>query len=339
MFVASFVSSFVSSSLFTFKVAGEWVLGHGVESVFSRKFSVHSVLSEEPLELVNLAINNVLEVLILTFKETGHVILGLLNPLDEFLSLELNLVIADFFLVIGMILVFLSLFLKEISPPLSDNNELVKERVFSVVKLVVGIFFVSIEHLNKWVCELFVINIIDGFDGIVVEIGNVLSVNMELLEDLVFILIELCLGADAISLELILKSLPEDLIGELEEAVLGLEDLLVVEHVVSGNSILVLDPLLLLVCVKCIPHIRAGVIEFHELLNDLSLDGRLVFEPVIGIELLGEERDLSPEGVFLRLKVVGNEFSSISGGSLDVQLVFVSLCLQSFTDELDTFTE
>ena len=85
--------------------------------------------------------------------------------------------------------------------------------------------------------------------------------------------------------------------------------------------------------------VKDDLFELLELGEDLRLDLVVVVNSLVGIELLGEIGDRSPEIVPLLLELEGNDFPSVGGGFLDRSLVKASLQFNTLTNILDTITE
>jgi len=231
------------------------------------------------------------------------------------------------------------LILKELGPPFSNDNEVIEEIIFARVKLVVCFLFVSVQDLDEWGSEVPVIDLVNGLDCTVVKGSHGLSVSVELLEDLHLVVVEFASCCHVLMLKELLHFLDEESLGDIEEALLGANDLLVVELVVVAHGFLVLDPLGVLALVDLVGGINNHIFELLELLEDLSLNLLIVVRSLVSVELLGEVRDLSPEVVLLLRELVSNDFSGISAGLVDFLLVNHCLHLNTFTDELDTFAE
>ena len=321
------------------KSSSERIWGDGVEFILIWKFCIHSVLFEEPLESVDAFINKVLEGLVLLIVELLHLFLHLSGLLDEELFLFLDSVIAESCLFNNVDLEFLELIFEEVAEPFSDDNEIVKEQVFTVVKLVVCLFFVSIEDLNQWGSEVLVLDLINGANGVVVESSHDISVLVELLEYLVLVVIEFATCLIVLLLEDGLQLLQEKVLGYIEETLLGADDLLVVEFVVVRHGGLVLKPLVGLALVELSGGIKDDLLELFELGEDLGLDFVVVVLSLVSIELLGKIGDGSPQVVLLLLELVGNDLSGISRSFLDLILVKSSLHFDTLTNVFNTITE
>jgi hypothetical protein len=162
---------------------------------------------------------------------------------------------------------------------------------------------------------------------------------MELLEDLMFVIIEFAACLIVLLLEDGLQLLQEKVLGYIEETLLGTDDLLVVEFVVVRHGILVLEPLFRLALVEFSGGIEDDLLELFELGKDLGLDFVVVVLSLVGIELLGEVRDRSPEVVLLLLELVGNDLSGVGGCFLDLFLIKSGLHFDTLTDVFDTITK
>ena len=202
--------------------------------------------------------------------------------------LLLDPVVANGCLLDDMLFKFMKLILKEGSEPFSDNDEFVKELVLTVVELVICLLFVAIEDLNQRCSEVPVLNLVNGLDGVVIESSHDVSVLMELLEDLVFVLIKFTASVFVFLEEERLQLLHEELLGNIEEALLGTDDLLVIELVVIGHGGLILEPLFGLALVELGCGIKDDLLEFLELGEDLRLDLVVIVGSLVSIELLGE---------------------------------------------------
>ena len=197
----------------------------------------------------------------------------------------------------------------------------------------------SVEDLDEWGGEVSVLDLVDGRDGAVVHGGHGLAVGVKLLEDLHLVVVELLSGLFVFLLEELLHLLDEESLGNIEEALLGTNDLGVVELVVVGHGLLVLSPLLVLALVDVVGALNDDILEFLEKDEDLTLDLGVVVWSLIGVELLGQVRDLSPEVVLLLRELEGDDLSSIGAGLHDLLLVGNSLQLDGATNEFDAFAE
>ena len=146
----------------------------------------------------------------------------------------------------------------------------------------------AIEDLDQRCGKVPVLNLVNGLDGVVIESSHDVSVLMELLEDLVFVLIKFTASVFVFLEEERLQLLHEELLGNIEEALLGTDDLLVIELVVIGHGGLILEPLFGLALVELGCGIKDDLLEFLELGEDLRLDLVVIVGSLVSIELLGE---------------------------------------------------
>ena len=181
---------FVSRRVGLIQRSSEGIWGDDLEVILSWKFGIHSVLFEEPLESVDGTVNVVLEQFILVIVEFLHLLLHLGSLLDEIYLLFLDSVVANNSFRDDVLFKGLDFILKEHSPPFPDNDEIVKELVLTIVKLVVCLLLVAIDDLNQRCSKVPILDFVNGLDGVVVESSHDVSVLMELLEDLLFIIIK-----------------------------------------------------------------------------------------------------------------------------------------------------
>lgn len=190
MDLSGLVLFLVSSSVDWIQCSSERIWGNCLEFILVWKSSIHSVLLEEPLESVDAFINVVLERFVFFIIEFLHLLLHLGCLLDEFLLLFLDFIIANLSFCDDVLLEIVHGFLEVHGPPFSDNDEVVKELVLAVVEFVICLFFVAIEDLDQRCGKVPVLNLVNGLDGVVVKGSHDVSVLMELLEDLVFVVIK-----------------------------------------------------------------------------------------------------------------------------------------------------
>jgi len=162
---------------------------------------------------------------------------------------------------------------------------------------------------------------------------------MEMVENLLFIFVELLGGLFVLILKKLLQFFQEEVLSDVKETLLGSDDLLVVELVVFRHGMLVLNPFRRLAVVELLGSFDDEDFELLELLEDLLLDLVVVVVPLVGIELLCEVRDGSPEVVLGLLKVVLDDLSCFFCGHLHLVLVVHGLHFDTFTDEFNAFTE
>ena len=306
-----FVLGLVFAGIDLVECSSERIWGKDKKVILGWELGIHAVLGEEPLESVDHFVNSLLESLVLILVEFFHLLFELSGLLDEGLFLSSHRFVADISFLHNVLLESIEFLLEEVCPPFANNDEIVEEHVFSVVELVVSFLFVSVEDLNKWCSEIWIIDVIDGADGVVVEVDHDLSVLVELLEDLVLVVIQLTACFLVSFLENALKLLDKEGLSGLEHALLGSNNLFVVESVVLSDSCLVLKPFLALAFVELGGCINDDLFELLELGEDLSLDLVVVVLTFISVELLGKIGDRSPEVVLLLLELVSNDFSGI----------------------------
>ena len=321
------------------KGSSERIWGKNKKIVFGWEFGFHTILGKEPLESVDHFVNSLLESFVLSLVELFHLLLELSSLLDKGLFLSSYGFVADLSFLDNVLLESIEFLLKEVCPPFTDNDEIIEEHVFSVIELVVSLLFVSVEDLNKWSSEVRVVDVIDGANGVVVEVDHDLSVLVELLEDLVFVLIKLTASLIISFLEDALELLDKEGLGSLEHASLGANNLLVIESVVLSDGCLVLEPFLALAFVELGGCIDDDLLELLELSEDLSLDLVVVILSLVSIELLGKVGNGSPEVVLLLLELVSNDLSGICGGTLDCSLVCHGFHFNALADEFDAISE
>ena len=221
-------------------------------------------------------------------EEVAHLFLHLSGLLDKKLLFFGDLVIGLSSLLNDVSLERSELLLKEFNPPFSDDDEVVEELIFADIEFVVCVLLMAIKDLNKRCGEVSVLNLVNGLDGVVVEVDHDVPVVVELLEHLHFVLIKLPVDGTVFVLKGALQLLKEKRLGDLEEAGLGTNNLFIVELVVVCDGFLVLKPFVGLAVLKLSAGTDNNTLEFLELLKDLLFDLIVVVVPLVSVELLGE---------------------------------------------------
>ena len=310
-----------------------------MECVLGWERCSHSVFLEEPLESVDTLINKVLEGLVLTVEEISHFFLHLSSLLDEEMLLSFDSFVANECLFDNMFLELVELILEVVGPPFSEDNEIVKEFIFTDIELVVCLFFVAIEDLNERGSEISVLNFINGLDAVVVEVDHDVSVLVEMFKYFVFVVVELVASAFVLFLKVTLYFLEEEMLCDIEKTLLGSNDLFVVELVVVSLGVLEVKPFGTLALVELSSGIKNGMLELLELLKDLLLDLVVVVMSLVSIELLGEVRDGSPEVILVLLELILNDFSGFSCVVHNGFCIVHCLHFDRFADEFDAVAE
>ena len=238
-----------------------------------------------------------------------------------------------------MLLEHRELILKIVGPPFSEDNEVVKEFVFTGIELVVCLLFMAVEDLNERGGEVSVLNLVNGHDAVVVEVFHNVSVLVEMFKYFVFVVVKFIASGFVLFLKETLHFLEEELLGDIEKTLLGSNDLLVIELVVVSLGVLEVKPFGTLGLVELSCGIKNGLFKLLELLKDLFFDLVVVVVSLVSIELLCEVRDGSPEVILVLLELILNDFSGLSGVVANGVLVIHGLHLDRFAYEFDAVAE